>query len=354
MLPSSGVNIIYGDNAQGKTNLIEALWLCTGSRSFRSGTKYSQMINFDSQVSSINMGFYSNKRNQKISIGLARGEKQHLVKVNSVKKNSMSSLSGVFCAVVFSPSHLDLITGSPDERRKFVDYAISQLKPHYIDLIQKYQKCLFQRNSLLRKFTDKSVLLDTIDIWNQSLSGFGSAIMDYRHRYIYKLRKIAAKFYDGISGGREYINVTYSSSIPFDNENFDIKELSARYLNMLNTSIDDDIRSGYTTIGVHRDDLDIKIGARSAKNYASQGQKRSGVLSLKLAESELIKNTIGEQPVIFLDDVMSELDEKRQDYILKHLDGKQVFITCCDKTAFDNIDKEKLFYINSGKLNVEV
>ena len=354
MIPSEGVNIIYGDNAQGKTNLIEALWLCTGSKSFRSGTKYSQMIQFDSQTTHINMDFLAQSRNQNISIALGKGEKQHLVKLNKVKKSSLSALSGAFCAVVFSPSHLDLVTGSPDERRRFVDYAISQLKPHYIDLLQKYQKCLFQRNSLLRNSQNNKTLLDTIDIWNQSLAGFGTAIMDYRFRYIQKLRKIAAMFYDGISGRKEIMEIAYNSSIQIVGDRFDIKGVSEKYLDLLDKNIDDDIRSGYTLAGIHRDDLSIKIGGKSAKNYASQGQKRSAVLAMKLAESELIKQTIGEEPTIFLDDVMSELDEKRQEYILKHLDGKQVFITCCDKTTFDGIVQEKLFHISGGKLSVEV
>lgn len=354
MLPSPGVNIIYGHNAQGKTNLIEALWLCTGSRSFRSGAKHSQMISFDHQTAHINMNFLAGKRKQNVMIALGKGEKQQSVKLNRVKKSSLSSLSGAFCAVVFSPSHMDLVTGGPEERRRFVDYAISQLKPHYIDLLQKYQKCLYQRNSLLRNSQGNPDLLGTIDIWNQSLSGFGTAIMDYRYRYIQKLRKVAGFFYDGISGGREIMEIKYNSSISIDNENFVMKDINEKYLDMLNNSLKEDIRSGYTGIGIHRDDLGIKIGGRSAKSYASQGQKRSAVLSMKLGESELICQTIGEQPAIFLDDVMSELDEKRQDYMLNHLSDKQVFITCCDKTTFDNVLCEKVFHIQSGELSVEV
>lgn len=360
---SPNINIIYGDNAQGKTNFLESLWICTGSKSFRNAT-ISQLINFDSKFCNVNMNFESYKRNHEISINLFRGEQKQSFKKNGIKLKSFGSLSGSFCGIVFSPNHLDLVVGSPETRRNFLDYAIAQIKPHYSDLISKYNKSLAQRNKLLNRLTglkyDKSNL-NQLEVWNESLIGFGSSITNYRKQYLNLLYPNIKKYYFEISSSSninnlEEFSMSYNSvikNIKLD-ENIILKDISEIYRKSLTDNIHEDIRMGYTTVGVHRDDLIFKLNNHSAKLYSSQGQKRSIVLALKLAESEVLKQVIKEEPVIFLDDVLSELDLKRQNYILNYIKNKQVFITCCDKSYFQNLQKEKVFYMKNGEVKIEL
>ncbi|MDR2654921.1 MAG: DNA replication/repair protein RecF [Oscillospiraceae bacterium] len=354
-----GVNVIYGDNGQGKTNLIEGMWLCSGSKSFR-GAALPQMIAFKKPCAEISMAFEGFGREQKTELrlfrqsGAEKAEKQPAT-LNGVKKRSLNALSGTFCAVAFSPAQTELINGGPEERRRFIDCAISQIRPYYSDLIYKYNRTLFHRNSLLRAENPER---DLMAVWNESLAGFGASIINYRRKYIKLLNPQAAGFYSGLFGGSENLEISYQSIFKQDErelvENFDLKTVAALYRKKLDEGLEEDRRLGFTSTGVHRDDIGLKIDARSAKQYSSQGQKRSAVLALKLAESAILKNSIGEEPVIFLDDVLSELDFKRQRYILSRFEGKQVFITCCDRTACDALFGRKIFFMHGGTLQVEL
>jgi len=355
VVPSPDINIIYGDNAQGKTNLLEALWLCTGAKSFR-GAKMPQFIAFDQAYGSVVNQFEAFGRQQQIELRFGRLEKQLLAKRNGVGQKSVSALAGYFCAVVFAPDHLDLVTGGPEGRRRLTDSALGQLKPHYIDLLSRYQKSLYQRNSLLRTVGNKysSSQQETLAVWNESLVGFGVSIMDYRQKYLLMLSELAKNYYRDISGGREVLDILYYPSIKMPAGAFAIKEMSNIYRDRLNAALEEDLRAGFTTLGVHRDDVQIRVGGRPARTYASQGQKRSCVLAMKLAESDIVRDAIGEEPIIFLDDIMSELDEKRQSFVREHIRGKQVFITCCDKTVLKHPENGKVFSIASGQVQAEL
>lgn len=322
--PHDGVNIIYGDNGQGKTNLLEAIWLFTGAQSFRQA-KNNEMIKFDTSFAQLKMNFYAEQRDQQAEL---RIEKVKTAILNGVKLSSASELNGRFCAIVFSPAHLTLVKGGPGERRRFIDGAICQVMPRYIEILSAYNKILSQRNALLKDCAKFPTLLDTIDVWDEKLCAMAGEIYIARKRYTAKLNRMAQDIYCGLAGENETFNMKYCTQD--NNEYSNAAQFCDDYIKKLKESIGNDVAQGYTTKGVHRDDIDIYINGYSARSYGSQGQQRSAVLAMKLAEARLLEEITCEMPVALLDDVMSELDIKRQDFILHHLDGWQVFISCCD------------------------
>ncbi|KAF5029675.1 DNA replication and repair protein RecF [anaerobic digester metagenome] len=273
------------------------------------------------------------------------GDKKDILQ-NGVPLESLSALSGSFCSVVFSPAHLNLIKGGPSERRKALDTVIGQIKPRYIAVCQEYQKQLFQRNTLLKDIPFSSSLLDTLDIWDQSLSRTGALITKTRKSFLERLIPFSDDFYNGISSGRETLSLSYFSTIETDGA---VSEETM--LSLLQKNRAEDIRVGSTSVGPHRDDLLIDINAMSAKSFGSQGQQRSAVLALKLGECALIEQVTGHKPVVLLDDVMSELDELRRDFLLHRLLDRQIFITCCDPGQI--VDVNAAFKIEAGRLALQ-
>lgn len=344
--PDENVNLIYGENAQGKTNIIEAIWLFTGEKSFR-GSKDSELIDIfkrDEEMS-LKINYYCGERDNDSEIKIIDGKRKIII--NDVPRKGTSALIGKFCAVVFSPENLSLIKGSPVYRRDFIDNAICQTKPLYSKVLYQYEHTLFQRNSLLKDILKHRELKDTIEIWDERLSFFGSKIIKQRLEYIDKIKEYSKKIYYDISGKKEEIDILYISTIGSE------KDIYENMIEEYKESFNDDINLGYTTKGPHRDDIDFKINGLSAKNFGSQGQQRSVVLTLKFAEAEILSETLGEKPVLLLDDVMSELDYKRQEYVLNHIDGYQVFITCCDIKNTENFKNGSVFHIDQGKIERE-
>ncbi|MGN0468610.1 MAG: DNA replication/repair protein RecF [Acutalibacteraceae bacterium] len=342
--PCEGINIIYGDNAQGKTNLLESIWLFTGCRSFRNA-KDSELINFNSPKAVLSLDFFGSGRDQSLFLEIEKGRKFML---NGVKKGSASKIMGEFLAVVFSPVHLSLVKDGPYERRKFLDIAISQLKPKYALTLSHYNKALAQRNILLKDIAFHSELYDTLDIWEERLAFYAGEIIRQRVGYIKLLSQFASEIYSGISSGKEKLEISYYQQCPAFSENKE--ELFENIKDLLFASRKTDIASGFTSVGPHRDDLNIKIDRLSARNYGSQGQQRSAALALKLGEAAVIRNFSSQQPVALLDDVMSELDISRQNYILNHIKDWQVFITCCDPNSVGNLKCGKAFEMKNGKI----
>ncbi|MCR4925957.1 MAG: DNA replication/repair protein RecF [Clostridiales bacterium] len=345
--PSESVNVIYGENAQGKTNLIEAMWLFTGCKSFR-GAKDSELINFEKDFSCLSLDFFGEERQQNATIKIS--DKRH-AQLNGVDLTACSKLVGKFLAMVFSPVHLNLVKGGPVERRKFIDTAICQLKPKYSGYIKEYSKVLSQRNALLKDVNYHSELFDTLEIWEDRLCQLGAVIIDQRMKYIALLNESAKEIYSGLSQGREEFDVSYLQNAQIDC-NSSIEDIKNQLKQSILKARKNDIFCGSTSIGPHRDDLNITIDKVSARSFGSQGQQRSGALALKMSEASLIKSVGGEQPVALLDDVMSELDINRQDYILNHIDGWQVFITCCEPDSVLRMCEGKAFKIENGKLKV--
>lgn len=341
--PCEGVNVICGQNAQGKTNLLEGIWLFTGCKSFK-GAKDSELIGFNSKDAKLKTEFYGWDREQSMELEIEKGRKFSL---NGVKKGSPSKVMGEFLAVVFAPEHLSLVKSGPSERRRFLDIAISQLKPKYAKTLLDYNKAVSQRNVILKDAAFHSELFDTLDIWEDRIAFYASEIIRQRVGYVKKLSDFCGDIYGGISSGKEEMTLSYRHRCTFGN---DRKELYEGMKELLYQARQNDISQGFTSIGPHRDDLEIKIDRLSAKDYGSQGQQRSAALALKLAEAAVIKDFTNEQPIALLDDVFSELDETRQNYILNHIKDRQVFVTCCDANSTKGLKSGKIFEVKSGKI----
>ena len=337
--PSEGVNVIYGENGHGKTNLLEAIWLFTGGRSFRNAT-LSEMIPIGQDRISIEMTFSDFNRQNVVNINL--GTKKEIF-YNSVPIDSLSALSGSFCCVVFSPVHLNLIKGGPSERRKALDAVIGQIKPRYLTILQEYQKLLLQRNALLKDIPMSPSLIDTLDIWDLSLVKMAALIIKTRKSFLSRLLPLSQEIYNGISSGREKLYFSYDATAEIDGDSSEETLLS-----LLKQRRAEDIKNGLTSVGPHRDDIIVDINGISARAFGSQGQQRSAVLALKLGECALIEQVTGQSPVVLLDDVMSELDGMRRDFLLHRLNDRQIFITCCDSKQV--VDVNAAFRIEEGKV----
>ena len=344
--PSERVNVIYGENAQGKTNLLEAVWLFCGGHSFR-GSKENELIGFDKSRYRLEAVFESQDREQSAQIVYGRDRRQ--IMLNGVERNSSSYLTEVFPAVVFSPEHLTLIKRGPNVRRRFLDAAICQHRIRYASMLSKYNQIINQRNALLKDIYKHKELKDTLSIWDESLAGVGALILKERFDYLSRIREPARVYHKGISGDREELSVGYLSTEKAD-ESDSVDELREKLLAAFKSSRHEDFSTGYTSVGPHRDDLEIGINGLSARKFGSQGQQRSAVLSLKLSEARLLYEKHGERPVILLDDVLSELDNQRQDFLLNGLDGYQVFVTCCEESNKEQLKNGKVFYIENGAI----
>lgn len=343
--PCEGINVIYGDNAQGKTNLLEAIWMFSGGHSFR-GAKENELTKFGSKSSKIEMEFFSQEREQTASI-LFSGNKRR-VEINSVLKPSSSYLSQCFAAVVFSPEHLALVKNGPSLRRKFIDGAICQQNIKFAVLLSKYNKTLLQRNALLKEIYRHPELKDTLCIWDDSLISIGAEIISKRIDYINKLNVVAADYHNGISSGKEEFRIEYVSNAGitlFDGKEEILTKLQRAFEKYAN----EDVKLACTNCGPHRDDLEFYINSMKAKNYGSQGQQRSIVLSLKLAEAKILSEYFSESPVILLDDVLSEIDRGRQEFLLQNTRECQTFITGCEP-PLKNENNIKIFTVSKGEV----
>ncbi len=346
--PDKGVNIIFGENAQGKTNLLESIWLFSGFRSFR-GSKDNELIKFGEDFLKSEIDFYGAGREQSAKIIISRQSKKILL--NSVPLNAASKFIGNFNCVVFSPAYLSLIKGSPSERRRFIDTAICQIKPSFTKVISDYNKILIQRNSFLKDLKFNNGSYEFLEIWNEKMAQLAVIIINERINYIKNLATSASVIYSGISGDKEQLDIEYKLRISSGRyETLSDFIDKSRILELLKQSENSDIMYGSTNIGAHHDEIEIKINNMSAKNFGSQGQQRSAALALKLGEAEILKEITGERPVALLDDVMSELDVNRQDYILNHIKDWQVFITCCEPSTVLRLCEGKTFEISNGRL----
>lgn len=350
--PSGGVNIVYGDNAQGKTNLLEGLWLFTGGRSFR-GAKDAECVGFGQEKAALSLEFEAFGRRQDATITV---EKRRSVTLNGIARPSSAALAGVLCGVVFSPVHLSLIKDGPDGRRRFLDAACCQVRPAYIKTVATYSRIVTQRNALLKDFYRLPDARDLLAAWDERLVQYGAEVCAARAAYLKRLGGPAFGVYDGLSGGREKLALRLTHGLGGQEELSDCTDpavYAVRLRQALAEAAPHDIAAGITTVGPHRGDLEVDIGGRAARQYASQGQQRSAVLALKLAEASVLGSETGEHPIALLDDVMSELDESRQEYILNHIRDWQVFITCCDPANIRQLAGGTVFRMAGGVLTKE-
>lgn len=327
---SDGVNIIHGENGMGKTNILEAVYYFSYGRSFRSGGK--EVIKDGEKESRISLSFENSQRKLESDIKFLSGKRKEIY-INEIELKKTSQLLGNFICVIFTPDEMGIIKGMPEARRKFCDSSIMPLRPGFIKELIKYRNILAQKTALL-----KSRQYETLDIWNEKLAETGSRIMTLRESYIERINQKAKEIQNEISGGKEELSLVYNPSV----------KLKENYLEKLTEYKEKEKENLFCMVGVHRDDIDIFINGKLAKNYASQGQIRTAVLSLKLAETEIIKEETGEYPVMLLDDILSELDKKRREFLISRIKGKQIIITCTDIENYFN-DNVNIIKIKDGK-----
>ena len=332
-------NLIYGNNAQGKTNILEAIYLSAIGKSFQTN-KDSEMIKIGKEKAKVEIEYETKDREGKITVEIA--DKKTFF-INGIKQKKISDIIGKINIVLFYPDTIDIIKGGPAERRRFLDIMISQLKPNYIHILNKYLKTLDQRNAYLKqiKFDNKSK--DMLEIWDESLSQLSYQIYTYRSEYIQKIKEKIKVIHNKITNcGQqdEKIEISFISSG---------KSQKDFYENLLRNR-ENDIRKGYTSTGSHRDDFDIYINDKKVNVYGSQGQQRTSVLSLKLTELNIIQDEIEEPPILLLDDFMSELDENRRNNLTNAIENNQVFITCTDKILVEE-KNNTIYHIENAKLS---
>lgn len=333
---SPNMNLFFGENAQGKTNILEAVFLCAIGKSFRA-KKEKELINLEKKQAFVEIEYEKSDRSGKIKIIL--DDKKNIF-LNDIKQSKLSDILGKINMVMFSPDDIEILKSSPAKRRRFLNIMISQLRPHYVHSLNMYQKTLEQRNNYLRQIVKENKPEEMLEIWDESLANYAKEIFEYRNEFVGKIKEKISDIHSQITDRQEELKLKYIS----DCEN---KET---YKEELIKSRKADIERGYTSKGIHRDDIYFFINKKQVNIYGSQGQNRTVILSLKLAELEIIKDETEEYPILLLDDFMSELDGKRRENFLKNIENTQILITCTEEfTICEKMCKN--FQVKNG--NVE-
>lgn len=350
--PDPKYNIIVGQNAQGKTNLLEAMWIMSGCKSFR-GSKEKDYICLSGNKITSKIKVRDSVREQKIEFEMFRSQNMpKQIHLNGVKQKGARALFDVFKCIAFIPDDVDIIKGSPEKRRSFIDMAASQLDPVFVLHLNKHNAVMNQRNALLKGIMQGTAKPDILDIWDRQASREGAVISYMRNEYISRINRICGELYKTISGGEELLEIEYKSNV-YRSEDFERpcgEEAVEQYYRKIRDNEEYDIRTGSTHVGVNRDEIAIKINGVSARDYGSQGQIKSAALVMKLAQAEIFMKRSKEAPVVFLDDVMGELDEKRQRFIFDMIKDMQVFLTTPNEGALLPEIKGKVMRISGGKL----
>lgn len=329
-----GTTILYGDNAQGKTNILEALYVSTTTKSHR-GSRDKEMIRLGYEEAHIRMCVNKNQMSHRVDMHL-RGNRSKGVAIDGIPIKRSSELLGICNIIFFSPEDLSIIKNSPSERRRFIDMELCQLDKVYCHDFMKYNKILNQRNALLKQIYFNPSLKDTLDIWDGQLVDYGSRVIRTRESFIKQVSDIMREIHGRLTGEHEQIHVEYDKCVEAD-----------KFADMLHMKRDKDLKYQTTSVGPHRDDLSFFINDIDVKSFGSQGQQRTTALSLKLSEISLVRQLIGENPVLLLDDVMSELDSKRRDYLMDSIKDIQTIITC---TGYDDFIKNRMHINNIFKV----
>ncbi len=345
---SEGVNVLVGENAQGKSNLLEAIFYPSVGRSFRT-SHMAELIQFGKSDAEITLSYRDDRREQNIRVKIFR-DKQRQVEKNGLKIEKLSDLVGSFRTVLFFPEHLSMIRSGPAERRGYLDPAISRLYPRYIHSLQRYHYFLKQRNALIKgAYADRSAFDATIELWSLELAKEAAVLSAYRLAFIRRVSEHVARIFSEMTGEKECPSVHYKGSSGQSEEEYeDRKKTEEAYFSLLMASHDREIAAGATLWGIHKDDMEIEINGKSARIYASQGQQRSLALALKLAEGEITKEEFGDDPVLLLDDVLSELDGSRREYLVHKIKDKQVILTGCEPTLLSELDDVHRILVKNG------
>jgi len=330
-----GINIIYGDNAQGKTNILEAIFVGSLGKSFRTN-KDRELINIIGTHDYIRVEISAEKEDRKINIKYEIGEKK-IFYINDIQVSKTSDVLGNIYVVLFTPEDISILKNEPNRRRKFLNIMISQLRPIYVHVLNQYNKTLEQRNNYLKQIKFEGKEEELLDIWDEQLVKLGIKVYNYREEFIEKISEKIKKIHLKSTNSKENVEIIYCSNVK--------KE---EYLNQIKEKRKIDIQRGYTSIGIHRDDFNTYINEQDISIYGSQGQKRTTIISLKLAEAEVIFDEIGERPIMLLDDFMSELDKKRIQGFLENIKNNQVLITCTDGFSLPNTEYNLYKVINAN------
>ncbi|MBR3614316.1 MAG: DNA replication/repair protein RecF [Clostridia bacterium] len=330
---NENINIIYGNNAQGKTNIIESVFLCAYGKSFRA-KKDQELIKFDKENCKVEVSYSKIDREGTIKAEI-RDKKTFFA--NGVKQNKISDIIGKINIVIFTPDDIEIIKDGPQKRRRFLDMMISSLRPNYLHLLNSYNKILEQRNNYLRQIKLENKNPSMLDIWDEQLSEYSFKIFEYRKYFVDKISNSIEDIHSLITkSGKEGIKIKYISN----------SKNKESFLENLKKSRTVDIKKGFTATGVHRDDFMIYINSRPVSIFGSQGQQRTAILTLKLCELKIVKEEIGDTPILLLDDYMSELDENRRTSFLENIKGNQVIITCTDRIDLEN--ESSIYYVENG------
>ena len=346
---TDGINILVGENAQGKTNLLEALFYPSVGRSFR-GAHTPEIIAFGKHSAEISVDFKDRRREQNIKVTLFR-DKQRKIEKNGVKIDKLSDIVGTFRAVLFCPEHLSMIKDGPAGRRTYMDMAISRIYPLYMHSLQRYAYLLKQRNALIKgAYTDRGAFDATVELWSAELAKEAAIISDMRSQFVRRVEGHVADIFAEMTGEKEAPTLKYDGSSGQKEEEYSDRELTEKkYFSLLMSNHDREIAVGSTLYGIHKDDIDIFINEKSARSFASQGQQRSLALALKLSEGEICKEEFGDEPVFLFDDVLSELDETRRDYLIHKILGKQVIMTSCEQALLSEMKDARTIKVKNGE-----
>lgn len=349
---SEKTNVLIGENAQGKTNLLEAIYVLALAKSHRT-THDKELIGWDQETARVEGRVVKRTGSHVQEIVISgRGKK---AKLNHLEQRRLSDYVGALNIVLFAPEDLHIVKGSPQVRRRFLDMEIGQVSPVYLHELSQYLKVLKQRNALLKQLSMKGGDETFLDILTEQMITLAVKIVQRRHHFMTQLEKWARPIHDGISRGQEELALIYRSDT-FGDELLDVEGMTASYTRKFGKIKENEIRRGVTLFGPHRDDFEMEVNGRNVQTYGSQGQQRTAALSLKLAEIELIHEEVGEYPLLLLDDVLSELDDHRQTHLLDTMQQKVQTIlttTSVDGIAHETINQAKLFHVKQGTVDLE-
>lgn len=345
---SPHVNVIWGDNAQGKTNLLEAVAFLSTARSHRARFD-RELIGFDATEARIQAMVEARDREFSLQAKLRRGCRRQLSS-NGVGLKTAAELSGILTTVLFCPEDLSLVRAGAAERRRFLDDCICQLRPRYAAALAEYKRLHEHKTRILRDYREKPSLLDTLDAFDTRMAQVGALIIHYRAHFVGRLQERVTAIHADFSGGRESIDLSYQTVKTVTDPTAPPKEILSALVEHQQAHRRAELEAGSCLSGPHKDDLIITIDHQLARQFASQGQTRTAALSLKLAAREIFFAETGEWPVLLLDDVLSELDRRRRDFVLSRIQGGQVFITCCEDSDLDRLDKGMVFQVQAGSL----
>ena len=333
------INIIYGDNAQGKTNILESMYVCATSKSHR-GSKDREIIRFDNDESHIKVNVKKNDMNYRIDMHLKKNKPKGIA-VNGIPIKRAVELFGILNIVFFSPEDLNIIKNGPGERRRFLDSELCQLNKIYLSDLFQYNHILNQRNKLLKDIAQKESLKSTLDIWDEQLVRYGASVIRSRREFVREMNEVIQRIHSSITGEKEQIELIYEPNVEEE-----------QFLEILLKNREKDFKFKNTSSGPHRDDMCVKINHIDIRKYGSQGQQRTAALSLKLSEIHLVERKIKDVPILLLDDVLSELDSNRQNYLLNSIHDIQTIITCTGLDEFirNRFEINKIFKVIDGSI----